>query len=214
VRGLFPGLSSEFLRSFLDSRVQAAFLVKGPHYEDVSEKIPTFQQLEHAINNRHLVGFEYHKTEASKAYDDLEPYKLVNDGGIWYLAAKDGNTLKAFTFSKIDRLRISEAVFQPDPTVAKTLLAEDGIWLNPRKTEVVLKVAKEAASYFRQRNLIPHQVVTKELSDGGLIVSGRVAHANQILPTVRQWIPSVRIISPEGLQTEMETVIQTYLAGH
>lgn len=42
-------------------------------------------------------------------------------------------------------------------------------------------------------------------------MSGKVAHINQILPTVRQWIPHIRIISPEGLQGEMEREIRSYL---
>ena len=119
----------------------------------------------------------------------MEPYKLVNHDGIWYLAAKDGGKLKAYTFSKIDRLRISEATFAPDPAVNQTLAEEDSIWLSDNKKEVVLKIAREAASYFRRRKLIASQVIEKELEDGGLIVSGKVAHPNQILPLVRYWLP-------------------------
>ena len=35
-------------------------------------------------------------------------------------------------------------------------------------------------------------------------MSAKVAYPNQILPIVHYWIPHVRIISPEGLQPEME----------
>jgi hypothetical protein len=61
--------------------------------------------------------------------------------------------------------------------------------------------------------LIAHQVIEKTLEDGGLIVSGRVVHPNQILPIVRYWIPNVRIISPEGLQGDMEQEIRNYLGA-
>ena len=64
---------------------------------------------------------------------------------------------------------------------------------------------------FLHRKLIGGQTIEKELEDGGLIISGKVAHPNQILPIVRQWIPHIRIISPEGLQVEMEREIRSYL---
>lgn len=210
--GLFPSLSNDFLRDILDSRLQSALLIKGPHYEDLGGLTPSFRQLENAILTHRHISFDYQKTEGTKSYSNAQPYKLVNHDGIWYLAAKDGDKLKAYTFTKIDRLQVHEASFEPDPAVHQTLLAEDDIWLNPDKKEVVLKITKEAADYFRRRKLIANQVIEKELEDGGLIVSGKVAHANQILPIVRQWIPSVRIISPEGLQAEMENQLRAYLS--
>ena len=170
-----------------------------------------FQQLEQAILNRHKVTYSYKKPEGTKTYTDVEPYKLVNHGGIWYLAAKDGDRLKSFSFTKIDRLQVSDATYIPDPVVEKTLTAEDDIWLNDKKIEVVLKISGVVAGYFKRRKLVANQVVEKELEDGGLIVSTKVAHINQILPIVRYWLPNVRIISPEGLQAELEAQLREYL---
>ena len=211
VRGLFPTLSDDFLRDIFDSRIQTTLLVKGPHYEDLGGKEGSFGQLKQAILAHHLIAFDYQKNDGPKSYADVQPYKLVNHDGIWYLAAKDGGKLKAYTFVKIDRLQVLGATFTPDPAVNKTLAEEDDIWLNPIKTEVVLKIAREAAGYFRRRKLIANQVIEKELEDGGLLVSGKVAHPNQILPIVRYWLPNVRIISPEGLQAEMESQMRGYL---
>lgn len=86
-----------------------------------------------------------------------------------------------------------------------------GIWVAIRETEVVIKVAAEVATYFKQRKLIAGQKTIKELEDGGLILSGQIAHPNQIWPTVRAWIPHVRIISPESLQADMELQLKAYL---
>ncbi|MDD2728415.1 WYL domain-containing protein [Malikia sp.] len=211
VQGLFPRLSSDFLRDIFDSRIQSSLLVKGHHYEDLSGRESDFQQLKQAIRDRHRVGFDYRKPEGLKPYAGVQPYKLLNHKGIWYLAAQDGDKLKSFSFSKIERLRVSDTVFEPDPTIEPRLQQEDGIWLGQEKKEVVLKVAKAVAGYFKRRQLIANQVIEKDLEDGGLIVSAKVAHPNQILPIVRYWIPHVRIISPEGLQAEMEQEVSDYL---
>ena len=67
------------------------------------------------------------------------------------------------------------------------------------------------AGYFKRRKLIANQVVEKELEDGGLIVSAKVGHQNQVLPIVRYWIPHILIISPEGLQRELDQELRSYL---
>lgn len=213
VRGLYPSLSSDFLKDILDSRIQTALLVKGPNYEDLGGREHTFHQLKQAILARRTVTFEYRKNDGPKTVANAEPYKLVNHGGIWYLAAVDAGKLKAYSFSKIDQLEVSEAIFVHDLAVDKTLADEDDIWLNEKKIEVVLKITQEVAGYFKRRKLIANQVIEKELEDGGLIVSGKVAHANQILPTVRYWIPSIRIISPEGYQATLENELKAYLTA-
>lgn len=211
VRGLFPCLSDDFMRDIFDTRIQSVLLVKGQHYEDLAGKEGLFRLLRQAIVGNRMVSFFYRKDGGGKLYNGIEPYKMVNNKGIWYLAGKDGGKLKTFSFSKIERLTVSDDTFPPDPTVDKTLADEDGIWLGADKKEIVLKITKEVAGYFKRRKLIANQVIEKELEDGGLIVSAKVGHPNQVLPIVRYWIPHIRVISPEGLQTEMEDEIRAYL---
>ena len=211
VRGLFPSLSDDFLRDIFDTSIQSALLVKGHHYENLSGKEETFRQLEQAIIARRHVTFDYSKEVGSKPYVAIAPFKLMNHKGIWYLAARDGDKLKTFAFTKIKGLRLLDSQFAPDPSVDKTLAEEDGIWLGEEKQEIVLKIAHDVASYFKRRRLIANQVIEKELEDGGLIVSAKVGHVNQVLPIVRYWIPHIRIISPEGLQKEMEQEMRDYI---
>ena len=211
VRGLFPSFSDDFLRDIFDTRIQSALLVKGHHYENLEGKEALFRDLEKAIVAHHQISFDYLKTEGNKSYAALSPYKLINNKGIWYLAALDGAKLKSFSFSKIERLRVLEIPFTRSQEIDKQLAEEDGIWLSKEKQEVVLKVSSEVASYFKRRKLIANQVIEKELEDGGLIVSAKVGHPNQILPIVRYWIPHIRIISPEALQSEMENGLDEYL---
>ena len=213
VRGLFPSLSVDFLRDIFDTRMQSALLVKGHHYEDLAGKETLFRQLEQAIVARRHVAINYRKDEGSKNYESLAPHKLMNHKGIWYLAARDGEKLKSFAFARIESLRALDSHFAPDPGIDKLLVEEDGIWFGEEKKEIVLKISKEVAGYFKRRRLIANQVIEKALEDGGLIVSAKVGHPNQVLPIVRYWIPHIRIISPEGLQAEMERDLAGYVDG-
>ena len=213
VSGLFPSLDSGFLRTLLNAHIKnsSTLLVQGPSYEELGDKRDLFERLDQAIQERRLIAFTYQKDTGPKTYTAAEPYKLINHAGVWYLAAVDNGQMKAFTFSKIDGLNVSLACFVRELHHEQMLLDEDSIWLKANKTEVVLKVSKPAAHYFLRRKLIGGQTIEKELEDGGLIVSGKVAHPNQILPIVRYWLPNVRIISPEGLQTDMEREMRGYL---
>ena len=211
VRGLFPSLSDEFLRDIFDSRVQAALLVKGHHYENLAGKEAIFRELEKAIVARRQVAFDYLKsTGLMKSYIALSPYKLINNKGVWYLATLDGDKLKAFSFTKIEHVKTLESTFSWDARIDTQLADEDGIWLSEEKQEVVMKISRDVASYFKRRRLLANQVIEKELEDGGLIVSAKVGHPNQIVPIVRYWIPHIRIISPEKLQLNMEEGLVEY----
>lgn len=211
VRGLFPSLSDEFLRDIFDSRVQEALLIKGHHYENLAGKEQTFRVLEKAIVARQNVAFDYQKTDGVKSYTSVSPYKLLNLKGIWYLAAVDGDKLKTFSFAKIERLKFLDATFVWSKEVDTKLATEDGIWFTESQHEVVLKVSAEVAGYFKRRKLIANQVIEKELADGGLLISAKVGHPNQVLPIVRYWVPHIKIVSPESWQRDLERSFLDYL---
>jgi predicted DNA-binding transcriptional regulator YafY len=214
VRGLFPSLSDDFLRDIFDARIQAAVVVKGHNYENLAGKEAIFRSLEQAIVKRQHISFNYFKDDGFKTYSQVAPFKLINHKGIWYLVAQDGGKLKSFSFAKIERLQLLDSHFFADAQIEKQLVEEDGIWLNEEKKEIVLKVDQKVAGYFKRRKLIANQVIEKELEDGGLIISAKVGHINQVVPIVRYWIPHIRIISPEGLQADMEAEISSYLTGN
>jgi len=141
----------------------------------------------------------------------VSPYKLINNKGIWYLAALDAAKLKAFSFTKICHVRVLDANFEWDARIDEEVCSEEGIWLSEQKQEIVMKISSEVAGYFKRRRLIANQVIEKELEDGGLIISAKIGHPNQVLPIVRYWLPNIRIISHESLQEEMERGLADYL---
>ena len=210
LQGMNPHLSTDFLKDILDSRLQRVLLIRESRYENLGHKQALFEQLKHAAKDSHAISFEYQKAEGAKMVEAL-PYGLVMQDGIWYLAATDAGKLKSYALVKIDRLLVSPDTFTPDASTAKKLQEEDSIWLNLQKSEVVLKVAPPAADYFLRQKLIGGQKIEKQLEGGSLIVSGTIAHPNQILPIVRQWIPYIRIISPDGMQAELDEQLRAYL---
>lgn len=215
VRGLFPSVSHEFLRHLFDDRIPSALLIKGHSYEDLQGKEGQFALLEQAILNRRVIRFDYLKlpvTAAPKAYVNVEPYKLLNQKGIWYLMAKDGGKRKTFAFTKIRAFEVAQEIFVHDAAFEKKLQRDDGIWQADAEITVTLHIAASVAEYFKRRQLIANQVIERELEDGSLIVSAKVGHAQQVVPIVRYWIPHLRITDPVGMQHELEAGLKRYLS--
>lgn len=208
VKEMFPVLKDDFLRELFDARISQAYLIKGHHYEDLSQKTEQFKQLEHAIVQHHFIQFSY----KDKSYQ-AQPYKLVNHAGIWYLAAVTDEQLKAFSFSKLKQLIIDTETFTPKPDIHQRIAQEDGIWFTATKREVVLKIDSSVASYFQRRDLLPNQHIDKTLEDGSLIVSTRIAHDHQILPLIRYWLPNVQVISPNELRHSLLQGLRDYLGS-
>lgn len=206
VEGLFPHSSPRFLLALLDTLSQSSFLVRGHHYEKLKPHDVQFQQLDNVIRDRKRCILTYADKRRT-----LDPYRLVNSKGIWYLVATDAGTLKSFALSRISQLQVSDETFEPRADVHGRIEDEDDVWFSEEKTEVLLNIAPQVAYYFQRRKLLPQQVIDKELENGGLIVSSRISDENQILPLVRYWIPHVRILEPGWLRETLEREIRVYL---
>ena len=211
ISGLFPSLNDDFLRDIFDTRVQTTLLVKGHNYENLAGKEQQFRSLEKAIIAHQQVAFDYQKSEGIKHFVNVSPYKLINHKGIWYLAAQDGAKLKTFSFAKIERMKVLDTLFSWSQEIDAKIAEEDGVWLSDEQQEVILKINHEVAGYFKRRKLIANQVIEKELTDGGLLISAKVGHPNQVLPIIRYWLPHIRVISPESWQQELEQGLADYL---
>ena len=206
IRELFPSLQEDFLKNILDTTINQAYIVKGHNYEDISDKTEAFTHIELAIVNHFLIEFDY-----KDKHRIVEPYKMINSKGIWYLAAIEDKILKTFSLKKISKLIPTTVEFEVDESVNNTIKDDDNIWFSPKKIEVVLKVEKEVADYFTRRNILPNQTIIKNLADGGLLVSTKVVFDEEILKLVRYWIPNVKIISPDYLQDKLEDGLREYL---
>ena len=209
IRDLYPTLDDSFLKSLMDSEQQSAFLIKPYNYESLSDQVSKqlFNKLEATITSRESVHFYY----KAKDYQSVQPYKLINYQGIWYLAAIDNGKLKTFHVSQIKSVWKTKELFKRDPKIEDQIKKDETIWFSDRKHEVVLKVNAEIASYFKRRQLIPEQEITKTCDDGSLIVTTRIADDKQILPIIKYWIPHVKIISPSSLNEHLRNDIKYYL---
>ncbi len=211
--GLFPTLSHAFVRELLRLDQESPLLVKGHHFEDVAQHAATFAVLSKAIIDRRHVRFDFSgkANGPTKAYDDVAPYRMLNQKGVWYLAAAHQGRLKTFGFSRVRDVLVKATTFEPSPDLQQRLEADDSLWQSQTALRVVLDVAAPAAHYFQRRDLVANQVIETAADDGSLRLVATVGHPNEILPIVRYWIPHLRIVEPAQLQVDLEAELARYI---
>lgn len=100
IDGLFPRWDDRLLGILLGNAENNPFLIKQRPYENCGVFMSTLNTLSDAIRGSKKISFMY----KAKRYSAIEPYRLVSDRGIWYLAAIEGGVLKSFVISAMKRL--------------------------------------------------------------------------------------------------------------
>jgi len=207
IKELYPTLQDNFITDMLSNKINQAYVVKGHNYEDLSKKSNEFKILESSILDNKQVNFTYNDKKRI-----IEPYKLVNSKGIWYLVGidKDVEIVKTFSFNKISNISATTINFTIDDEVVKAIKNDDNAWFTNNQIEVILEVDTSVADYFKRRKILPNQTIIEE-TPKKLIVKTKVSCDEEILKIVRYWIPHVKIIEPIELQNKLETTLKEYL---
>ena len=180
----------------LNDEINQVFKVKGYSHENLSSKQNDFDEIGGAIKTCKILSFSYKQKQRV-----LQPYRLVNINGIWYLASVEVGMLKHYSFSKISLLSIRQEIFEPDKNILQIVQDDKNLWFTQELIEVELFISKEVAEYFLRRTLLPHQLL-KGNHDDGITVTTTVAFEEEILRIVRYWMPHI-IISPQSFHDKL-----------
>lgn len=200
---LFPAFNQLAFNQVSDQE-HSPFLFRDMKVEDISAYQECFKALTFAIQKRQLIQFIY----KSQAYAEVEPYKLVNDRGSWYLAAIHHQRLKTFKLTNIQQVKTFDDLFELDTSINQQLEQESMLWLTERPIEVILKVDAAIASHFNTKSLLPEQQLIKQLEDGCLLLSANINHKQQIIPILKYWLPEIEILSPLELKQSLVHELQ------
>ncbi|RRW39685.1 WYL domain-containing protein [Pseudomonas luteola] len=100
VQQLFPMGDRRSWLDILDSR-NTSFLVRDAHFEASNPDSLLFSKLSQAVEQRRRCQLSY-----TSKVRLIEPYRLVHNEGIWYLATTESNRLKSFALGRIHELRV------------------------------------------------------------------------------------------------------------
>ncbi|SGY81473.1 helix-turn-helix transcriptional regulator [Moritella viscosa] len=175
------------------------FLFKNVRIEDVSGFTDLFGLLITTISSLCLISFTY----KGKTLEQVQPYRLVNDRGIWYLAAVYQYNLHSFRIAYISQFQQSDVKYKPQSHIQDEIIRQGMQWLDIDKSDVLIQVDAHVAAHFLEGELLPNIQVLKEMDDGSLLISSQVTRLHDVMPILKSYMPHVEVLSPASLKHEL-----------
>ncbi|WP_300363994.1 WYL domain-containing protein, partial [Hydrogenimonas sp.] len=176
----------------------------NPYYfhlptESLDAMLAKAVKFEKAIKKRRLVHCRYRMDKGN--YDiDIKPLKIVNFQGYWYVLAMDArnDVVKKYLLRHCSKIRLDEEIFTPPKDIDDAISRALAIWFEPdtEPFEVRLFIDGSVAKYFERKPLAPTQRIEGKDADGSLEVVVTITHEMEIVPTIKQWLPHLRVLEP------------------
>ena len=144
----------------------------------------------------------------------VKPLKLAFFDGFWYLLSQSEDKKKVIKFrlDRISKATLTGESFVPMDGVEKLLEESVNIGFDVERPErVLIRVAPEAAQYFKKRKYLPLQKIVEEKRDGSLVIETFPAHPEEISYIVMHWIPCLRVLEPEAFKKNIKKAVAGYL---
>ncbi len=181
--------------------------------EDISDKFADIQLLECAIKKKLEIKCSYDNDHHEIYSTTIQPLKIVNFEGFWYLLAIRGTTLKKYYLKNISNVKVTEKEFKTDAKVETLLDDSISIWFSQENEpfEVKLYADSSCAKFFKRRPL-PTQSILSVESDGSIEFTLKITHEMEILPIVKYWIPHLFVVEPLWVKEFLKEDLEKYLS--
>jgi predicted DNA-binding transcriptional regulator YafY len=180
--------------------------------EDISEKFLEIKLLEKAIKEKKELKCSYDNEHHATYSTTIQPLKIVNYEGFWYLLALRGEILKKYYLKNISNVELTQASFTTDAKLESALEDSLSIWFQKDKEpfEVVLYADSISAKFFKRRPLPTQSIISRD-SDGGMEFSLKITHEMEILPLLKYWMPHLFVIEPIYIKELLQQDLEEYL---
>ncbi len=206
----FDKITSTVFKKLLNPNMFNPYFIKQDDIEDIDIDSELIQTLEDAIK------YQYHlQIDCPKGDIEVEPYKISNFDGIWYLFAKDETTqkIKTFMMSKIKKVKVLKNKHTKSQKDINHILEKiHSAWFEDGQSyDVKVKVYPNIAHYFKQKEYLQSQEIVEELDDGSIIVSFEVSHDEDIDNIIKSWLPDIEILEPKRYRDKIKKELTEYL---
>jgi len=206
----FDHLSNSIVQKLLYPKMFNPYYIKNNTMEALNTNSKLIHRLREAIEESHIITMTF-----AQSVVDVEPYKIANFDGFWYLFGKDikNQKVKTFMISKIESLECTVEKHEvPHAHIDKTLGHTHSAWFEDGEGfEVVIKVYPEIAHYFKQKDFLVSQEIVDEHEDGSLHVSFDVTHDEDIDNMIKAWLPHIEVLKPERFRSKIIDELEAYI---
>jgi len=190
--------------------------IKSPIYtkielEDISNKLTEISSLESATNSQNKIEFSYLKDD--NYYDVIvEPYKIVNFDGFWYLISKKDGNLRRYYLHNIFDIEILEDKFRKSKKIEELISNAVNIWFDETDSfEVELLIDESIKKYFMRKPISKSQRLKEFDKDENMIITLDITNEKEIIPIVKYWLPNIKVLKPLGLNEKIQEEVKKFL---
>ena len=206
----FDKTTDKLLKKLLRPNLSNPYFIKYEDVEDLDIDSHLIETIENAIEYSNII--EITTTIKTKI---VEAYKMTNYGGIWYLFARDiqDKKIKTFMISKIKSVNITQQKHNFSKSSIEQILQKthSPYYQDGNCYDVKVKVYKEIAHYFKQKDFLQSQEIEEELDDGSLIINFEISHDEDIDNIIKSWIPHIEILEPLRFKEKLKNELKEYL---
>lgn len=180
--------------------------------EDISDEFDSMIAYEEAILSKNSIKIKY-ITDTKVSEVKVNPIKIVNFEGLWYLVATDVNSkLKSYYLKKATLTKVYKSTFTISKKVESILDNAISIWFSDNEPfEVIMEIDNHVSKFFKQKPISLTQIITSE-DDTKMTISVMATSDFEIIPIVKSWIPFIKVISPTRIQDKVKEEATKFLA--
>jgi len=203
-------IKDSIYKKIINKKFFSPYFIKQYDLEDLDIDSPFITQLEKFIQEKEIVVITFTNTQAT-----LELYKIAAFDGFWYLLAKDIklNKVKVYKLSDIQNIRQTNRYHKTTQEYIQNVLGNvhSAFFEDGNSFEVEVKVYKEVALYFKNKEFLDSQEILQENEDGSLIVRFQVSHDEDIDNIIKSWLPHIEVIKPTRYRMKLLKELKEYI---
>lgn len=185
-------------------------IYKKTNFEKISKKDDVkFALIKNAIKSKTTIQCIYNDKKRT-----LNPIKIIMFDGYWYVLVIDNkdNCLKTFYLKGLENIEFENKKFEiTSPNIQNKLDgAINSYFKDKEHIFVELEIHKEISKYFHRKPLSKKQYLRASQNSDYEIMSIYVTDLMEIIPTIQQFIPFIKVISPIELNNRININLKNY----
>jgi len=180
--------------------------------ENISGEYDSMIAYEEAIISKTQIKIKY-TTDKKSSEVKINPIKIVNFDGLWYLVATDeNNKLKSYYMKNTTLLKVYKATFIISQEVEQILNNAISIWFSDNEPfEVIMEIDNHVAKFFKQKPISSTQKILEE-DENKMTISVMATSDFEIIPIIKSWIPFIKVITPQRIQDTVKEEATKFLS--
>jgi predicted DNA-binding transcriptional regulator YafY len=180
--------------------------------EDISDEFDSMIAYEEAMLSKNSIKIKY-TTDKKISEVKINPIKIVNFEGLWYIVATDkNNKLKSYYLKNATLLKVYKETFKIDKQVENILDNAISIWFSDDEPfEVIMEIDNHVAKFFKQKPISKTQKILSQ-DNTKMTISVMATSDFEIIPIVKSWIPFIKVISPSKIQDKVKEEVSKFLS--